>query len=166
MSHASPSSAVLHFMCGKMAAGKTTLARRLAEEHGALLICEDLWLQRLYPVEIAGFADYLQYSQRLQQVIGPHVTHLLRHGLSVVMDFPANIPASRQWMRSLFEAAGAGHVLHFVDTPVQRCLQQLEKRNHERPEGSMPMSEADFHAISALFQPPTAEEGFILQRHE
>ena len=32
----------LHFMCGKMAAGKSTLAKKLAEQHGAILICEDL----------------------------------------------------------------------------------------------------------------------------
>ena len=30
----------LHFMCGKMAAGKSTLARKLAEQHDAILICD------------------------------------------------------------------------------------------------------------------------------
>jgi predicted kinase len=46
--------ATLHIMCGKMAAGKSTLARQLAEAHGAILICEDLWLQQLYPTVPPG----------------------------------------------------------------------------------------------------------------
>ena len=41
------SNATLHFMCGKMAAGKTTLSKRLEKEYNAVLICEDIWLQRL-----------------------------------------------------------------------------------------------------------------------
>ena len=38
--------ATLHLICGKAASGKTTLARRLAAEHAAVLFCEDKWLLR------------------------------------------------------------------------------------------------------------------------
>jgi len=44
----------LHFMCDKMAAGKSTLSRRLAEQHEAVLICEDIRLQQLYPTADGG----------------------------------------------------------------------------------------------------------------
>lgn len=157
-------SATLHFMCGKMAAGKSTLARRLALEHAAVLICEDLWLQRLFP-EISCFEDYLRCSERLKTVVGPHVSELLRHGVGVVLDFPANVPAARLWVKSLYQGCNAAHVLHWVDTPDSRCLQQLECRNHEQPEGSMVMTVEQFHHITALFQPPLAEEGYIVRRH-
>jgi len=40
----------LHFMCGKAGAGKSTLAQALAIEHNAILICEDVWMARLFPV--------------------------------------------------------------------------------------------------------------------
>lgn len=153
----------LHLMCGKMAAGKTTLARRLASEHQAVLIAEDLWLQRLFGQEIETFEDYRKYAARLKTVVGPHVQDLLRAGLSVVMDFPANIPATRLWLRSLFEAASAEHVLHFVDTPNTRCLEQLARRNRELPEGSKRMTEAEFEAITALFVPPAPDEGFNIR---
>jgi predicted kinase len=65
--------ATLHIMCGKMAAGKSTLARRLAEAHGAILICVDLWLQQLYPTEIRGFEDYLTHARRLKATLTPYV---------------------------------------------------------------------------------------------
>lgn len=155
----------LHFLCGKMAAGKTTLSRPLAAEHQAVLICEDLWLQRMYPVEIATFEDYLLYSARLKTVVAPHVTELLAKGLSVVMDFPANVPAARLWMRSIFEAANANHLLHFVNTPNERCIEQLQKRNREKPEGSMEMTVEQFEYITSLFIAPEEGEGFRIQKY-
>ncbi|WP_323144510.1 AAA family ATPase [Massilia phyllosphaerae] len=157
----------LHFMCGKMAAGKSTLSRQLAAQHGAVLICEDIWLQQLYPTEIRGFDDYLAYARRLKAVVAPHVLQLLRAGVSVVLDFPANVPAQRAWFRSLLNDAdaGFGHVLHFVDTPRARCIEQLHQRNRDKPPGSMAMSVEQFEAISALFVPPAPEEGFTVRTY-
>lgn len=155
----------LHFLCGKMAAGKSTLARKLAETHGGILISEDLWLQRLYPEEIRTFEDYVKYSRRLKAVAGPHVEELLRHGMSVVLDFPANVPVTREWVRGIFEGAGVPHLLHFVDSSDEDCLARLAKRNRELPEGSMEMSEEAFHAITALFIAPTEAEGFTIRRY-
>ncbi|MBP2497615.1 putative kinase [Methylobacterium sp. PvP062] len=44
---------------------------------------------------------------------------LLRLGLSVVLDFPANTVASRARMRTLFEAAGVAHRLHVPTCPTR-----------------------------------------------
>lgn len=155
----------LHFLCGKMAAGKSTLARELAERHGAVLISEDIWLQRLYPDEIGTFEDYLKYSRRLKLVVAPHAADLLRAGLSVVLDFPANVPVTRGWIRSIFERAEANHLLHWIDSPDEACLERLAIRNRELPEGSKEMSEAAFHAITALFVAPAVEEGFTVRKY-
>jgi hypothetical protein len=81
----------LHFLCGKMAAGKSTLSKKLAAGFDAVLICEDLWLSRLYGNEIHTFDDYLKYSARLKEVLSPLVLDLLRLGNSVVLDFPGNV---------------------------------------------------------------------------
>lgn len=150
----------LHFLCGKLGAGKTTLAKQLASKHRAVLICEDVWLQRLFPVEIADFNDYLKYSERLKSVVAPHARELLVSGVSVVLDFPANVPSVRLWIRGIFDAANAAHVLHFVDTPNDVCIAQMQKRNVERPEGSVQTSIEQFEHITSFFRPPRLEEGF------
>ena len=56
----------LHFLCGKIAAGKSTLAATLAAQPGTLLISEDHWLAALYPGEIQGVADYARCAARLR----------------------------------------------------------------------------------------------------
>ena len=68
----------LHVLCGKLASGKTTLARQIAAESDAILFCEDSWLSRLFPVEIVSFADYLSRSARFRRAIAPHVQDLVR----------------------------------------------------------------------------------------
>ncbi len=157
---------VLHFFCGKMASGKSTLSKKLASNHNAVLISEDIWLSKLYPEEISTFDDYLKYSSRLKQVLAQHIQNLLEQGISVVLDFPGNVPSQRQWFRSIFEAAKVNHILHYIDVPDSLCKNQLQKRNTEKPEGSMIMSEAEFDYITAYFQPPIVDEGFNIVRYK
>ena len=49
LSALSPKTPTLHMICGKIAAGKSTLARRLADQPNTILISEDVWLSTLYP---------------------------------------------------------------------------------------------------------------------
>jgi hypothetical protein len=75
------------------------------------------------------------------------------------MDWPANTIATRAWMRSLFESAGASHRLHFLDVPDEICLARLQIRNAEgRHEYNV--SPAEFEELSRYFEPPTEAEGF------
>ncbi len=155
----------LHLFCGKIAAGKSTLAARISAEERSLLISEDSWLSRLYPGEIICLEDYIRCSARLKEVMGPHVEALLCAGLSVVLDFPANTLQQRAWLRGLCEAAGAAHRLYYLDVPDATCKARLRQRNLEGTHGFAP-SDEDFDLITAYFVPPTRNEGFEIIRGE
>ena len=120
------SAATLHFFCGKAGAGKTTKAKTVASACGAILLSEDVWLQRLYGEQIKVFDDYIRYSQKLNTVITPLVIDLLVAGQSVVMDFQANTVRRRAWFRTIFEQAGSDHVLHWLQTPDDHCLARIQ----------------------------------------
>lgn len=152
-------------MCGKAGSGKSTVAKALAQQHGAALLCEDVWLARLFPAELVTFDDYIKYSRRIKTVVAPLVIELLKQQ-SVVLDFPANTRETRFWFKSIFEAASVPHTLHFINTSNAQCLSQIAKRNIERPEGSHVLTEEAFYHISSFFQPPTVEEGFNVQTYE
>ncbi len=156
----------LHLLCGKMAAGKSTLARTLEEKHGAALLVEDEWLAELYPEEITRLSDYIQYSSRLKRILLPHVQSLLLRGTSVVLDFPANTREQRNTLRTLYEQANVLHVLHYVDVSDAGCKHQLRERSKNKPPGSAFTSDAEFDAITKYFQPPTDDEGFNVVRHQ
>ncbi len=152
--------ATLHFFCGKAGAGKSTKAKSLAQEHNAILLSEDVWLSRLYGDEIRGFDDYIRFSQKLNTVITPLVVDLLGSGVTVVMDFQANTKRRRSWLRSIFEEARVDHVLHYLQTSDQLCLERISKRNIELPEGSSVLTEAVYWHVTSYFEPPEDAEQF------
>jgi predicted kinase len=158
--------AKLIFMCGKMAAGKSTLAAELARRERAVLIGEDELIDALYPDEIADFAAFADRSRRLRKALAPHVVALLSLGVSVVLDFPANTPAQRAWFRELFERAGAPHELHYVDASDAVCKRQLRERSRHLPPGAPWTSDAEFEAVTAYFRAPADAERFSVVRHE
>ena len=66
----------LYLLCGKIAAGKSTLARRLAARPVTLLISEDHWTSNLFADDLRTIEDYGSYSARLRAAIGPHVVDI------------------------------------------------------------------------------------------
>lgn len=151
----------LHFVCGKIAAGKSTLTNALGNAPNTIVVKEDYWLARLYPGEQNSLADYVRNAARLRDAISQHLIDLLRSGLSVVMDFPANTPSSRAWMRSLFEKADCDHRLHYLDVPDDICKARLRRRNADGTHEFI-VSDDDFALFTSYFVPPAAEEGFII----
>ncbi len=157
--------AKLIFFCGKMAAGKSTLAKELAARERAVLLNQDRLLDTLFPGEVVDVPTYVKFSTRINQAIGPHVSALLALGISVVVDFPGNTRSQRAWFREIFERAGADHELHFIDAPDELCKQQLKERSKDLPPGTPWTSEAAFDLIAAHFLPPVEDEGFTVIRH-
>ena len=131
-----------------------------------MLLVQDELLDHLYPGEITDIPGFVRYSSRLKNAVGPHVCALLSMGVSVVLDFPGNTRVQRAWFRELFERAGAGHELHFVDASDALCKRQLRARSTDLPDGAPWTTDAEFDAVTAYFQPPSADEGFHVVRHE
>ncbi|HMJ92785.1 MAG TPA: ATP-binding protein [Allosphingosinicella sp.] len=154
----------LHLVCGKIGAGKSTLCARLASEPGTFLVSQDRWLSALYPDELETIPDMIRYSGRLRSVMGPHVSDLLRAGLSVVLDFPANTIDLRRWMLDVAEAADAPHLLHFLDLPDETCRARLRRRNAEGAHEYV-VGDEEFDVITAYFQPPGGSEGLTIRTY-
>lgn len=154
----------LYMLAGKIASGKSTFARQLATNHATVLIREDQWLEKLYGDQMSTIEDYIKYSRRLRHLMGGHVIDLLENQVSVVLDFPANTRELRAWMRSLFEAAGANHELHYFDLPDEICKQRLRQRNAEGVH-EFAVSDDQYEQMTRYLQPPSAGEGFTITIH-
>ena len=126
----------LLFLCGKMAAGKSTLSKALAEREDAVLLILDEFLDQLFPGEIVDIAAFVTYSSRIRDALAPHICSLLSRGMSVVLDFPGNTRNQRIWFRQLCQQAGAEHELHFIDASDDVCKRQLRERSKGLPPGT------------------------------
>ncbi|MBE1291275.1 MAG: AAA family ATPase [Rhodobacteraceae bacterium] len=153
-----------HLVCGYAASGKSTLARQLAQEQGAILLSEDRWLSALFADELHTLADYVRCTARLRNALGPHVVALLQNGQAVVMDFAANTVETRAWLRGLARQADVSAVLHFLDVSQEACWQRLVKRNQDGSH-EFQLSRQQFDKLAAHFEPPSEAEGFTVTRH-
>jgi predicted kinase len=161
--------ATLHFICGKAASGKTTLARKLAAEHRAVVFIEDEWVTLLeVKRSIFDVADYARHTRRLRAVLAPLAIQLLKAGTPVVFDFAGNTPKDRAWVRSIFEAAGADHLLHVISATDEGCKARLRQRNETKPEGLYygEVTEAVFDEVTRYFKPPAVEENFRMTHRD
>jgi predicted kinase len=154
----------LYLLCGRIAAGKSTLARRLAAQPATLLITMDHWMSILFPTENRTIEDFAHLSARLRAAMGPHVVDILRQDLSVVLDFPANTVSWRRWMRSLIAEANVAHELHVLNVSDEICKARLRKRN-ESGEHQYQVDEAAYDLFMSHFVPPTPDEGFNVIVH-
>ena len=109
-------------------------------------------------------AEVRRLTSDLREVMGPHIESLLKLGVSVVLDFPANTIANRAWMRGLFERGEADHRLHFLDVPDDVCRARMHARNRAGGHDFAPTDET-FALIARYFVPPGDEEGFNVVRY-
>lgn len=157
--------AKLIFFCGKMAAGKSTLARELAVRENAVMFSQDALLDVLFPNLIVNVASYIEYAGRINKVLAPHIVDILSKGVSVVLDFPANTRNQRAWFRGIIDRAGVAHELHYLDTPDEISKAQLKARSAHLPPGTKWTTKEDFDLIASHFRAPEADEAFNVIRH-
>jgi predicted kinase len=155
---------VLYLLCGKIAAGKSTLSKTLAGRPGTVLISEDHWTSHLFADELKTLEDYRRCSARLRGAMAPHVVALLKAGMSVVLDFPANTLANRRWMLDIAAEASAAHELHYLDVPDTVCKQRLRDRNASG-EHPFQTTDADYDLFTSYFVRPSADEGLNIVVH-
>jgi predicted kinase len=158
--------AKLIFFCGKMAAGKSTLARELAAREDAVLLAQDELVEHLFPGEIVDIPTFITYSTRLKNALTPIIHGILRRNVAVVLDFPGNTKRQRAWFRQLIDQTSAAHELHVIEASDDLCKQQLRERSRELPPGAPWTSDAEFDMITAHFDPPADAEGFNVIRHQ
>jgi predicted kinase len=155
----------LIFLCGKMAAGKSTLAKALVEREHGVLLEQDAFIEKLFPNLITDVQAYVTYAGRLSAALTPHIRALLTLGVSVVLDFPGNTRSQRAWFRELVAGTGAQLELHYVEASDVLCKRQLKQRSAHLPPGTAWTSDAEFDVITAYFQPPADDEGFTVIRY-
>lgn len=155
---------MLILLCGKMGSGKSTKAAELVASKQAILFSEDEWLTQLYPDLISSVADYVNYSGLIKPIVKPLVQSLLSSGQTVVMDFSANTPGQRAWLRSIFWEVNAPHELIYLDSSDDLCLANLAKRRVEQTERAATDTEEMFMAMARYFSVPSEDEGFNLVR--
>ena len=149
--------ATLLLMCGLPGSGKTTLAKRLEVERGALRLTPDEWIVKLFGADLTPPA--LEWCRDPVEAVQWSVAErALQLGVNVILDFGFWSRSEREEFRARAAALGVGSEVHFLDAPREVLLSRLSARNAERPHGTFRVTEAQLDLWLGVFEPPAADE--------
>lgn len=151
----------LIIVAGLPGAGKTTLARRLEVDLGAVRLSPDEWLAALD-------ADLFDAAARtrVETLQWDVARRLLELGSVVVIEWGTWSRAKRTWLREGARRIGAAVELHFLDADLDELWRRVQARNADRRPAERVITPADMSAWAleverpgddelALFDPPT-----------
>lgn len=139
-------------MCGLPGSGKTTEARRLAADLGAVRLSPDEWMADL---GIDLWDEPMR--DRLERVLWDLAQELLRLGQSVILESGFWLRSDRDEKRTGARTIGAAVELRYLYVPLDELSRRLEARVVSEA-GAARISRSDLERFAASFQPPDDDE--------
>jgi predicted kinase len=143
----------LFLTVGLPGTGKTTEARRLEVERGALRLTKDEWVKALH-----GGANPPDVGAVIEGRLIDIGLRALALGVDVVLDFGLWSRDERSALRQAAADLGAAVELRYVDLPREEQHRRLERRQADEPGTTWPMSDDELDAWATAFDVPTPAE--------
>jgi predicted kinase len=153
----------VYIICGFIGAGKTTFAKKLEAETGAVRITKDEWSICLIGND-PTIDGYEEWDHKIVELSRDVAFQLAEKGIDVIIDEGFWEKEQRVKMSRRIEAIGAKEVLYYVDTPIETIRQRVEERNNNVTKDSFEISEAMLDDYLKHWQPPNEEESYILAK--
>jgi predicted kinase len=133
--------------------GKTTEAKRIEQEEGALRLTKDEWVKALY-----GVANPPEASDVIEGRLIEIGLRALDLGINVVIDFGLWGRDERSALRQAAADVGAAvRICYFELTPAEQ-RQRLDRRHEEEPHTTWHMSDEELATWAATIRVPTSGE--------
>lgn len=143
----------LFLTVGLPGTGKTTAARRIEVEHGALRLTKDEWMKALYGHDNPASASDVIEGRLIQ--LGMRALEL---GISVVIDFGVWSRDERSALRQAAADVGAAVVLCYFELTPAEQRKRLDQRLAEAPHETWPISDQELTEWASKFDIPTSGE--------
>ncbi|MFM6852332.1 MAG: AAA family ATPase [Terrabacter sp.] len=143
----------LHLTVGLPGTGKTTAARRIEVERGALRLTKDEWVKALYGQANPPAAQDVIEGRLIE--VGLRVLQL---GNDVVIDYGLWSRDERSALRQAAADLGAAVEMHYFEVTPREQRRRADQRQAEAPHTTWPMSDEELAEWAARFETPTSGE--------
>ncbi len=151
---------IAYLICGFIGSGKTTFARILEKETGAVRFTKDEWVIKVFgnnpPKD-----KFTEYDTKMTELATEIALKCLARGVSVIIDDGFWYRKQRDELRQKLKDIGAVTKLYYINTPFEVMKARTVKRSRKPPEDSFYITEQEFNDYLKMFQPPTDDEEFL-----
>lgn len=151
--------ATLHLMVGLPCSGKTTYAKQLEQELGAIRFTPDEWQLQLFGQD-AEHPEHDDRHSKIEALQWKLAAQLLEKDIDVILDFGLWARAERDDFKARATVLGANTKIHFMDIAHDILLDRLEQRNKDVLDSneSFYIPKSMMKEWLPLFEAPTDDE--------
>ena len=143
---------------GYLGSGKTTYAKKLEKEWGAIRFTSDEWMSKLYgddPPE-ERFENYQSNVLSLMEI---YWSRMLEKGVDVILDLGFWSRDYREDTKRKIEAVGGVAKLYHLSASEDEMRRRCEKRNKDL-KGSLHIATNTFEVLKMKYEPLGEDEEF------
>ena len=149
--------ALLTLMVGLPGSGKTTRAKALAEQTGALRLTPDEWQTRLFADDM-HHPDHDVRHSAIEAIMWEIAAHILSQGGDVILDFGFWTRAERLDFAARAAALGAQCEVRYEDVPLEELERRITARNAAAAGGYFVIPVTILRQWAKLFEAPDEDE--------
>ena len=153
-----------YVICGFIGAGKTTFAKKLEKETGAIRITKDEWIAKIFGNKITSDNKFAEYDKNITQLAKHIAFKILKSGKDVILDEGFWTKSQRDDIKKKIIAMGAKPILYYVEYPIEKMRERVINRSKISPEDSFEIDGEMFDSYVKYWEPPAEDEEFILAK--
>ena len=153
---------IAYVICGFIGAGKTTFARKLEKETGAIRITKDEWMIQIFGNKITSGKNFEVYDHNIIELTRNISFKILKSGGDVILDEGFWAKSQRDDIKKKIINVGAKPIFYYVECPIEKMKERVATRSKIPPEDSFEINEEMFDEYLKYWEPPTKEEDILL----
>ena len=147
--------------CGKLCSGKSTYARKLKDELGAVILSIDDLMLTLFPEGAGEMHDV--YARRTEAYLLGQSLQILETGTDVILDWGLWTREQRDRLRAFYADHRADCEIHYLRISDEEWNRRIRKRNEGQKDDPAvyAVDEGLLRKFESIFEEPSAEEADV-----
>ena len=153
---------IAYVICGFIGAGKTTFARRLEKQTGAIRVTKDEWIIKIFGNKITSDKNFAVFDKNITELARDIAFKILRAGKDVIIDEGFWVKSQRDDIKKKIINVGAKPIFYYVECSINKMKERVIDRSKNPPTDSFEINEEMFDKYLKYWEPPKKEEGILL----
>ena len=149
---------IAYVICGFIGAGKTTFARKLEKETGAIRVTKDEWIIKIFGNKITLDNNFEVYDKNITKLATDIAFKILKAGKDVIIDEGFWVKSQRDNIKKKILQVGAKPIFYYIESSVEKMKERVINRSKNPTKDSFEISEEMFNSYLKYWQSPDESE--------